>query len=200
MLKPYLNPLIIIGITSMYHKSFSFDPVSVAMASTSATNLMKGMEKIDESADVGFALTELLEELGIESGAEESLEGAITSIEKLNSKAKELKWAQEEFQNSLNQDVQKGKSLTYRIKAMKTALQASKRIAVLMGFRPKAGEKAVRIQEIKINTMILEELQAMRQGMFLSYLEDKEARTKREIFLQEILDQEKRPRFKGHKP
>lgn len=197
MLKLNLKFPFLIGIGLLtYHNSLAFDPVTIAMAAQSANTMLKGMDRVDEAADVGFALTELLEELGIESETEKDIDSAVSKLGSLNSKAKEMQWAQEEFKNSLNQDLQRGKSLTAKIKAMKKTLQASKKIATLMGFRPKAGEKAVHIQEIKLNSMILEELQSMRQGMFLAHLEDKEARVKREIYLQEILEKEKYPNLK----
>jgi len=56
-----------------------------------------------------------------------------------------------------------------------------------MGFRPKTAEKAARIQEIKLDSMMLEELQAIRRSQYLAYLENQEAKHKRELLLKEIL-------------
>lgn len=170
-------------------KSFAFDPVAMAMTAQSAQNIIN---QVDEATDVGFALSDLMTEVGVETNQEEEdLQKAVDRIYKINSEARDLKWTSEDLDRSLNEDLTNGRSIGRRIKAMKNAIQASKKIATIMGFRPKAAEKAVRIQQIKLDAMMLEELQSIRKAQYLAYLEDNEAKLKREVFIQEILEKEK---------
>lgn len=186
MLKYRLDLVLPLFVLITAKRSFAFDPYSAAMAAESAYSFMN---KADEAADVGFALTDLLEELGQDSDVEEEMiQSSINRIEGVYSKTRELGWLGSDLSNSINYDLRQGKSLTKKIKALKNTIQSSKKIATIMGFRPKAGEKAARIQEIKINSMMLEELQAIRRAQYLAYLENQEAKHKRDLFLKEILE------------
>ena len=186
MLKYRLDLVLPLFVLVTAKRSFAFDPYSAAMAAESAYSFMN---KADEAADVGFALTDLLEELGQDSDVEEEMiQSSMNRIEGVYSKTRELGWLGSDLSNSINYDLRQGKSLTKKIKALKNTIQSSKKIATIMGFRPKAGEKAARIQEIKINSMMLEELQAIRRAQYLAYLENQEAKHKRDLFLKEILE------------
>lgn len=189
MSKPRIELLVPILITISTVRVMAFDPFTAMAAADHAYSLMN---KVDEAADVGFALTDLLEELGIDSDSEEQeIQSALDRIDSVYSRSRELQWAGNDISESMRGDLVKGKNIAKRIKALKNTIQSSKKIAVLMGVRPKAGEKAVQIQEIKIDSMILEELQSIRRAQYLSYLEDKEAKNKREVFLAEILNKKK---------
>lgn len=186
MFKRLLEWMVPLLIVSKSQKAFAFDPVTVAMTAQTAQSVMG---QVDEAADVGFSLIDLLSELGIETDSEEELEHAVDRIGQINSQARDLKWASEDLHRSLNDDLSKGNSLNRRIRALRSTVRTSKQIAALMGFRPKAAEKAVKIQEIKLNSMMLEELQSIRRAQYLSYLENREAKLKRDVFLQEIVEQ-----------
>lgn len=208
MLKYRLEYLIPIVITGYVKSAKAFDPYQAAsLVETGASLYFSGgtnqnafsgiLGAADEAADVGFALTDLLEEIGQDTDDEEEmLQSSMNKIENVYSKTRELGWLGSDLSNSINYDLKQGKSLTKKIKALKNTIQTSKKIATIMGFRPKAGEKAVRIQEIKINSMMLEELQAIRRAQYLAYLENQEAKHKRELFLKEILETGKSNRGK----
>lgn len=192
MLKRSLEWFLPLLFLSKTDKALAFDPVSVATAAQAAQGFMN---QADEAADVGFALTDLMSEVGVDSENEEqSLQKALDRISDINNEARDLQWSHDDLNRSLNEDLASGNSLNKRIRAMKNAIKASKQIATIMGVRPKAGEKAVKIQEIKLNSMMLEELQAIRRAQYLSYLEDREAKLKRELFLREILESNKNPK------
>lgn len=165
-------------------KSFAFDPVTASIASEAI------MDKVDEAADVGFSMTDLLSELGLESDAEKNLQSSLDKFSDYSSQARDLKWSSDDLKRSLSDDLNNGESLARRMKSLKNAVQASKRIATIMGFRPKAAEKAVHIQEIRLNSMILEELQSIRRAQYLAMLEDKDAKIKRDLYLEKIINQE----------
>lgn len=190
MFKYRLDLILPLFILITNKRSLAFDPYSAAMAANTAYSFMN---KADEAADVGFALTDLLEELGADTEAEDAmLQSSINRIESVYSRTRELGWLGTDISNSINTDLNQGKSLSKKIKALRNTIQSSKKIATIMGFRPKAGEKAVRIQEIKINSMMLEELQAIRRAQYLAYLENQEAKHKRDLFLKEILESGKK--------
>lgn len=194
MLKYRLDLVLPLFVLISVKRSFAFDPYSTAMAAQTAYSFMN---KADEAADVGFALTDLLEELGSDTDSEEEmLQSSMNRLESVYSKTRELGWIGSDLSNSINNDLAQGKSLTKKIKALKNTIQSSKKIATIMGFRPKAGEKAVHIQEIKINSMMLEELQAIRRAQYLAYLENQEAKHKRDLFLKEILESGKHSKGK----
>ena len=194
MLKYRLDLVLPLFVLISVKRSFAFDPYSTAMAAQTAYSFMN---KADEAADVGFALTDLLEELGTDTDSEEEmLQSSMNRMESVYSKTRELGWLGSDLSNSINNDLTQGKSLTKKIKALKNTIQSSKKIATIMGFRPKAGEKAVHIQEIKINSMMLEELQAIRRAQYLAYLENQEAKHKRDLFLKEILESGKHTKGK----
>lgn len=194
MLKYRLDLVLPLLVLITAKKSFAFDPYSTAMAAQTAYSFMN---KADEAADVGFALTDLLEELGGDTDSEEEmLQSSMNRLETVYSKTRELGWLGSDISNSISNDLNQGKSLTKKIKALKNTIQSSKKIATIMGFRPKAGEKAVHIQEIKINSMMLEELQAIRRAQYLAYLENQEAKHKRDLFLKEILESGKQNKGK----
>lgn len=191
MFKHRIELLVPILISVSAVRVLAFDPYSAMVAADHAYSFMN---KVEEASDVGFALTDLLEELGIDADSEEAeIQRALDRIDSVYSRSRELQWAGTDISESVHGDLVKGKNIAKRIKALKNTIQSSKKIAILMGFRPKAGEKAVRIQEIKIDSMILEELQSIRRAQYLAYLEDKEAKNKREVFLAEILNQKKAP-------
>ena len=192
MFKCYL--ILIVFLLGYRTDAFGFDPFTAMATADHAYSIMG---KVEESADLGFALTDLLEELGIDSDSEEAeIQRALDRVDNIYSKSRELEWTGRDISENINGDLKRGKNITRRIKALKNTIQSSKKIAVLMGLRPKAGEKALRIQEIKIDSMMLEELQAIRRAQYLAYLEDKEAKNKREVFLAEILNQKKSKRGK----
>lgn len=194
MLKYRLDLVVPLFVLLSVKRSFAFDPYSTAMAAQTAYSFMN---KADEAADVGFALTDLLEELGADTESEEEmLQSSMNRMESVYSKTRELGWLGSDLSNSISNDLTQGKSLTKKIKALKNTIQSSKKIATIMGFRPKAGEKAVHIQEIKINSMMLEELQAIRRAQYLAYLENQEAKHKRDLFLKEILESGKQSKGK----
>lgn len=185
MLKYRLDLILPLLLIVSAKKSFGFDPYTATMTAQTAYDFMN---KADEAADVGFALTDLLGELGEDTDDEDQMiQSSVNRMESVYSKTRELGWLGSDLSNSINYDLKQGKSLSRKIRALKNTIQSSKKIATIMGVRPKAGEKAARIQEIKLDSMMLEELQAIRRAQYLAYLENQEAKHKRELLLKEIL-------------
>lgn len=130
-------------------------------------------------------------ELDIEQNSDAELQRAVGRLNELNQKAQELKWSSQELKNALNGDIQKADTFAAKIKTLKNMIAASKRIAVIMGVRSKTAEKAAHLQQININSQMLEELQGIRREQFLSMLEAKEFKIKRELYLQRAIEAER---------
>lgn len=186
----YLAPLLMLVCIGRSNAR-AFDPTTIAMGAQAVSGIMGGLDKADEVADLGFSLGDLLSELGVDPDGEGAMKNAVNSLEDLSSRARDLRWSKDDVRNALDYDLKRANSVANKLKALRNMISASKRIAAIIGVRPKAGEKAAVIQEIRINSMILEELQAMRRAQFLVYLEDRESKARRDIFMQEIVDQER---------
>ncbi|MDG0816483.1 hypothetical protein [Bdellovibrio svalbardensis] len=166
-------------------KGLAFDPTTLASGLTGAFGT------IDETIGVGFALSDLLGELDVSPESEEEVRKAVGELEKLNSRVGEVNANSREVHQLLQADLSRAKSLQEKLRAIKTMIAASKRIAEVMGFRPKAGSYAAQVQQLKINSMILDELQAIRRQMFLSSLEERQNKARRSILLESIVEQER---------
>lgn len=192
----YLSRLILfyflVCLTIKSSKSYAFDPFTASMATSSI------MDRIDEASNVGFALTDLLSEVGIQNDNGNDLNSAIDSIRGYHNEVKDAQWNTTDISEAISRTLENGESLERRMNSLKNAVQASKKIAGIMGVRPKAADGAAKIQEIRISSMMLEELQSIRKAQYLAYLEDKDAKIKREIYLQKILNQSEKGR--GSKP
>lgn len=171
---------VVLATTCFSARSAAFDPTSIA------SGIGGALGAVDEGIDVGFALTDLLGELEVSPESEEEVGRATKELEKLRDRAGELNSNREEINDLLQTDLSTAKSLSDKLRAVKNMITASKRIAEIMGLRPKAGTAATQIQQLKINSMILDELQAIRRQMFLAQLEERQNKVRRELLLNEI--------------
>ncbi len=169
--------------------SYAFDPFTAALGAQAAQGMM---DKAEETADFGFALTDLLEELGVESDSEADIEAALARLNKINSEARDIRSTNEDFNRNIEMTLNNGNSITKRLKYLRNTIKTSKKLATIMGFRPKAAEKATKIQELKLNSMILEELQSIRRAQYLSMLEEKETKMNQTLVLEKLLEDSKR--------
>lgn len=174
-------------------KCLAFDPVTVAAGAQAVSGIMQGLEKADKVADIGFSLGDLMSELGVAPESEGEMKDAVSRLERLNSKAKDLQWTKEDIRNALDYDLKRAVTLSEKVRALRNLISASKKVATVIGMRPKAAERAARVQELRVNSMILDELQSIRRAQFLAYLEDREKKARRDIFIQEIIEQERGP-------
>lgn len=168
--------------------TFAFDPFSAAVAADSVKNVI---DKADETADIGFSLLDLLKEIGVETDSEDDLEAAMDRLHRFSSEANDLKYKNDSLSQNIDTSLNKGASLSRRIKALRNTVKLSKQLAQMFGLRPKAAEKAIKVQDIKLSSMILEELQSIRRAQYLSILEDKEYRIKRDIVLERLIEDSK---------
>jgi len=175
-------------------KAHAFDPFTIAAGAQAASGILGGLEKVDEFADAGFAVSDLLEELDIDPETDQEIESQVKRLEELDRKARELRSTGRDVRSLTSHDFQnnllRSKNFATRIKRVRDMIRTTKRLSVLMGLRPKASEKALKIQDTRLQYMILDELMAIRRMQFESSLENKEQRAKYQLALGQVLEEE----------
>lgn len=172
--------------TCMASRGECFDPTAISGGIQAVGGIIGGIDAADSAADVGFALTDLLEETGITPDEDVELNASVARLKELQKKAADLEWSGMQIRDALKNDLTRADSVANKLRALRIMVDASKQIAQIMQIRPKAGEKAVAIQQVRINSMILDELQSMRKAQVIALLQEREAKAKREIFIEEI--------------
>ena len=167
-------------------KASAFDPTAIITQNLFLPGITGASEVVDDIGDLGFSFLDLMDDLGVETGVEESLDSSIKRLEEINKMARDLKWTEEDIRQNILVDLNGMKSAKEKINAVRKMIAASKRVAEVIRVKPKTGERAAQMQAIKINSMILEELQAQNRRQLSQYLENKEHSRKREVLIQQI--------------
>lgn len=170
----------------------AFDPTTLGRGLGGLSGILGGIGGADEAIDVGFALTDLMQELDVEPSSEAEVDRAVKDLENLNTKIRDLKYSREEIRSAISEDLTRANSLAAKLRAIKNMIAASKRIAEITGLRPRAGMIANSVQQLKVNGMILDELQRMRRSMSLQAIRENEIRYRRSYFLETIREEEGR--------
>ncbi|WP_413578594.1 hypothetical protein ACLVWU_08660 [Bdellovibrio sp. HCB290] len=166
----------------------AFDPTTLAIATKAVVG---GVSGVDETLDAGFAFSELLEELEVETEADDEVGESVQRLEELKKKTYGLYDSKEDLVRYFERDLKRAKTASSKLRAIKNMIESSKRIASIMGVRPKTGQAAASIQQMRINTMILNELQEIRRNQESQVLKENEARYRRSILLDQIVKEEK---------
>ncbi len=201
--KKKLKLSVLILIFTRPIKSFAFDPYTAMTAANAAAGFLNSTKNISdgfqelgqfseilgiaaETADESVGLTN---DLGYEAQTDE-LDHKVEKLEKLNSKIKDLKWSSEEMKYTLDSDISQTKSLSQKLKQMRKIISMSKKLAGVFGLKTKGADKVATLQQVKINSLMLDELQAMRKMQLLGYLENKERIANQDLYLNKILNEE----------
>lgn len=184
-------------------KIWAFDPFTVMGATNTTVSFLSSIKDINDTAgnlsefsDVLGIATETLDEssslaseLGYESNSVD-LDKRVEKLQNLNSKLKDIKWNSDELKYTLDSDINNTKSLAQKIKQMRKIISISKKLAGAFGLKTKGSDKVATLQQVKVSSMMLDELQALRQVQLVSYLEDKERIAKQDIYLNKLLNEE----------
>lgn len=183
--------------------SLAFDPYSamtVAQTTSGVLGSMKGIsdnfEDLSNFSDLLGIANETMDEsvglagdLGYESDTS-AIDNKVERLEELNSKIKELKWSKDEMKYALDSDINQAKSLAQKIKQMRKIISVSKKLGGIFGLKTKGSEKVATLQQVKISSSMLDELQSMRKMQLLAYLEDKERIINQDLYLNKLLNEE----------
>jgi hypothetical protein len=175
-------------------KAHAFDPFTIATGAQAVSGILGGLEKVDELAGAGFAISDLLTELDIDPETDQEIEAQVKRLEELDRQARDMRSAGRDVRSLTAHDLQnnllRSKNFATRIKRVREMIRTTKRLAAIMGLRPKASEKALKIQDARLQYMILDELMAIRRMQFESSLENKEQRAKYQLALGQVLEEE----------
>ncbi len=190
----------IVGILIVPHGALALDPFTVAAGAKVASGIVGGMSGgsaaggLEDLAEAGLALGDLLVELDVDPTADQEAEASVRKLESIRKSVNETIWTKREVDGLLDFEQLKAKSHAQRIQHVRKMVQMTKKIGALFGMRPKAAEKANQIQQTQINYLMLEELMAARRARFQSYLEDQDQKVQRQVFLERIEGEEKQER------
>ncbi|MFZ3231732.1 MAG: hypothetical protein WA160_16105 [Pseudobdellovibrio sp.] len=195
-------PLIIIFSIHPF-RVFAFDPFTAMTMANSAAGFLNSAKGISDTVGdlsqfsdfLGLA-SETMDEsnglandLGYESDASD-LDQKVQNLEALNSKLRDIKWNSEDLKYTLDSDINSTKSLSQKIRQMRKLISISKKLAGAFGLKTKGADKVATLQQVKINSMMLDELQSMRKIQLLGYLEDKGRTANQDIYLNRIISEE----------
>ena len=190
-IKNWLTPVVLlIGASS----ARAMDPFTVAAGAKAASGLLGGSQDLESGADTALALGDLLVELDVDPGADQEAQAAVAKIQKLNQMVSEAKYSKQELGEVLNADDLHAKSHAEKIRHILKLVRTLKRIAALMGVRPKTAERINQIQQAQVSYMMLEELTALRQAEFRKRLDERENEVQRKVMLEKIQEEESRNR------
>ena len=99
--------------------AFAFDPYTIAKGAEAASGLIGGLEKLDESADIGFAFSDLLTELDVDPQSEEDVTAAVHRLEDLNSQISGLRQTKQDAQSLLDPELNREKSFADQIRRVR---------------------------------------------------------------------------------
>lgn len=171
-------------------KAFAFDPFTIATGAQAVSGIMGGLDKIDELADAGFAVSDLLTELDIDPETDQEIEEQVRRLELLERQMRELRISRKELSGLITSDFARAQTFQSKVRRLREMIRTTKRVAALLGLRPKAGEKALKVQETRLQYMILDELMAIRRMQFEEALNSKESRAKFQLSIAKVLDEE----------
>src|SRR5512135_764876 len=156
-----LKRILVAGIFAFCSPAFAFDPVTIAEGLKAANGLLGGLHKVDDLAGLGFSIAGLMDDLGVDSESSEDLDNVVAELDKAATVSQEASDMGDEIKFNLKRDIRTTKDLRGRIESLRRLIDMCKTIAALMRWRSSAAQKVGQIQELRINSMILEELQAM---------------------------------------
>ena len=154
---------------------------------------------IGEAADIGFAFGDLLTELDVDTTSEQEVQDAVKRLEDLNSQVSQLKDARSEASMVLDPELNRQRSFADNIRRVRQMIAMSKKIAPLLGLKPKGASSALQLQQTQLNYMMLDELSGMRRLQFESLLKERETAIRYRLALAQVKDEEELAARRGRR-
>ena len=175
--------------------AFNASGVAQAAAGMAASYFSGGLlggGGMDMEDMMGFAIafTDLLEEFDIESDTDGELKDMYDKVQALESKAQHFE-GELKRTKYLADDLKKTKNLTDKIKRIREMIKTTKTIAGLMKAMPKGGERALKVQDVRINYMILDELMKISRTMYAEKLDQRVRKAKVEMLVAGLKGEER---------
>ena len=170
----------------------AFDPFTAAQGVQAANGILGGMEKLNDASDVGFAFSELLDELDVDQSSDAEVTEVVKRLEKLEGDSNELNSINQGSRELLNGRSIQRKSFGDKIRHLRSMIQMTKRLGAILGIKPKAASNAIQLQQSRISYMMLDELMAIRRTQYEQNLRDDEQRIAYEKALSKVMAEEKK--------
>jgi hypothetical protein len=177
-------------LSSRHASAFDASGVASAAAGMAASYFSGGLMggggfDMEEMAGFAIAFTELLEEFDIDTDADDDIKDMSDKLEALESRGREFE-GQLKSMGPLSKDIAKAKDLKTKIQRIRDMVKMTKTIAGLMKAMPKGGERALKVQDTRLNYMILDELMKISRAIYSEKLEKKMRAAKYELLLNEL--------------
>lgn len=171
----------------------AWDPFTLASGAKTLSDMAGGAlgGGLDDFADAGIALGDLLVDLDVDPTADQESAEILQRLDGLRKTINETRSTKAEVDHLLDFEQMKAKSHAEKIRHIQKMVQVSRKIAGLFGVRSKAAEKANQLQQTQLNYLILEEMMAARRFRFRAFIEDQERQIRHKATLEKIRDEEK---------
>ncbi|RYZ66887.1 MAG: hypothetical protein EOP05_18495 [Proteobacteria bacterium] len=182
-------------LTSRESRAFDAGGVASAAAGMAASYFSGGLlggGGMDMEEMMGFAIafTDLLEEFDIDADADNDIKDMNDKLAALDSKARTMEGEIKQL-GPLAMDIEKNKNLTSKVKRIREMIKTTKTIAGLMKAMPKGGERALKVQDTRLNYMILDELMKISRAQYTEVLERKMRAAKFQLLLADLRNEER---------
>lgn len=176
--------------------SHAFDPVT---ATTTANIAKSFLDDAAEAAESVGVILEIAREFDINTDtADEEVARINSVISQMQSELSRYKYAYGDIRANVETLSSKSSSLRSKLQAFKRTIEAAKRIMLLMAARNKTAHKIASVQQVALQSSILDELHGIRTALYVSFLEKEQKRLERELYVRRILAQE-RDRIKSRR-
>lgn len=147
----------------------------------------------EEALDIGISFTGLLDDLDIDSSADDELKKRIGELRELESRMARY---EDSFLRTkrASAELSQATRLKDQLRATREMIRVTKTIASMMGVRPKGSERALKVQDTRINYMILDELMAIRRIEYERGLSGRLRAANARLLVAQIKDEEKKTR------
>lgn len=181
-----MSALATVFIALLIQPASAFDPFLIA----TGAKFLSLPGAVDDAADTGMAIGDLLVDLDVDPTAGEEAERIARKADSVRSIANEAEFYRQEVDSVLNFDSLKAKSQSQRVRHIQRMVQMLKKISALFGLRPKAAEKAAQIQQTQLSYMMLDELMAMRRAQLDAHLDSRRDEAERRVMLERLQKEE----------
>lgn len=165
----------------------AFDPLTAGLGLDAADKLMEGVE---EAADMGEAMTDLMQESEVDENLVREMEANVKRLEEVQAQYRSMKSTSRDVQDFLDFDLSRSKTLASKVRKVASKIRQGRRLVGM--FSKKGQSTALQIEQVKLNYRILDEMRNMRLQAFNAYLEDKERKAKFASAMEKSLEEEKK--------
>lgn len=193
LLLPLTAHALIAALLCLSSQANALDPFSIGLGVGGALTGGLIPPEAEDLLDMGVSFTGLMQDLEIDDSADAELKRKIGELRELESRARQYEDAALKV-GALSDEMAQATRMRDQLETTREMIRLSKQIASMMGMRGKASEKALKIQDTRLNYMMLDELMALRRMEYESKLDQKMRSARVAMLLNEVKDEEEKGR------